>query len=581
MKKILLISIVLIAILVLSGCDKKPDTPQTSTPKAEPPHVHAFGEWTVTLAPTCDERGTESRLCECGETEERRLDKLGHNYTPTVTEPTCTEGGYTTYTCVCGKTRTDDKTEKLGHDFTDWSTTVESTCTSKGEEKRGCNRCDFSVTRDVDKKAHDLGDWEVVVPPTCDETGGEMRKCKSCSLIESRPVDSLGGHDMSDWTVTAKPTCTEKGVQTRHCKNEGCDRVDEISLKETGHSYGSWRVVIEPVCNIDGEERKYCANCSEYESKVIKATGNHTFGQWSTVKEPVCGSIGERVRACTTCGYGQMGVIPAKGAHSFGVWRSETPSTETRECNICQATEKRRISFGENATVEATTTAENTYYEGASTTVPYRRQGGCFNGINYYQALITKNEETGRIMKKNVLTGEVTFSETVYIGHGDDVFYIPATNCIYVGSGSSHYVFDADTLEYKGSKRLGNSTGCLYYLPGSNKYVNSYGSFYDKNFNKTGSVSLAPSENIGKTVQGHCADDNYIYTLRCQSLGYDSKYYTYIQIHTIDGRYVDTVKVEIPENFEPENISVVNGEIYIAVCTKQPIATLYRVVFED
>jgi hypothetical protein len=193
--------------------------------------------------------------------------------------------------------------------------------------------------------------------------------------------------------------------------------------------------------------------------------------------------------------------------------------------------------------------------------------------------LITKNEECGKIAKKNVITGETTFSECIPIGHGDDVFYLPTTNCIYLGSGSEHHVFDADTLEYKGKQTLGNSTGCLFYMPSTNTYINSSGTVYDASFKKISSISKQAGENIGKTVQGHCADEKYIYELRCQGIG-NEKYYTYIQIHTTDGKYVGTVTVKIPENFEPENISVVNGELYIGACSTQPVVTFYKVVFD-
>ena len=82
-------------------------------------HVHAFGEWTLTKAPTCTEAGEESRTCEgCGETETRTVEMLGHNYQATVTEPTCTEPGYTTYTCqLCGDTYVSDETAALGHSY--------------------------------------------------------------------------------------------------------------------------------------------------------------------------------------------------------------------------------------------------------------------------------------------------------------------------------------------------------------------------------------------------------------------------------------------------------------------------------
>ncbi len=41
---------------------------------------HSFGEWTVTVEPTCTEKGVETRSCACGEVETREVEALGHEY---------------------------------------------------------------------------------------------------------------------------------------------------------------------------------------------------------------------------------------------------------------------------------------------------------------------------------------------------------------------------------------------------------------------------------------------------------------------------------------------------------------------
>ena len=46
----------------------------------EAPHEHSFGEWTTITAPTCTEKGVETRTCACGETETREVEALGHDY---------------------------------------------------------------------------------------------------------------------------------------------------------------------------------------------------------------------------------------------------------------------------------------------------------------------------------------------------------------------------------------------------------------------------------------------------------------------------------------------------------------------
>ena len=80
---------------------------------------HTFGEWTAVKAATCQEGGTEERVCSgCGEKETREIPKTEHDYTAEVKAPTCTDAGYTVYICsVCGDTYTGDRTSALGHSY--------------------------------------------------------------------------------------------------------------------------------------------------------------------------------------------------------------------------------------------------------------------------------------------------------------------------------------------------------------------------------------------------------------------------------------------------------------------------------
>ncbi len=81
---------------------------------APPVHEHSFGAWVETTAPTCIEEGEETRTCECGETEKRPVEALGHDYVGVVTDPTETEQGYTTYTCTrCGDSYVSDYTDPI------------------------------------------------------------------------------------------------------------------------------------------------------------------------------------------------------------------------------------------------------------------------------------------------------------------------------------------------------------------------------------------------------------------------------------------------------------------------------------
>ena len=159
---------------------------------------HSFGEWKVTTAPTCTEKGVETRYCSrCDATETREVDALGHalvhhdgkaatcteagweaydtcsrcdyttykeipatghSYTSVVTEPTCTEQGYTTHTCACGDSYVDSYVDALGHSFGEWTVTTAPTCTEKGVETRYCSRCDATETREANALGHDYKD---------------------------------------------------------------------------------------------------------------------------------------------------------------------------------------------------------------------------------------------------------------------------------------------------------------------------------------------------------------------------------------------------------------------------------------
>lgn len=106
-------------------------------------HKHSYSS--VTVKPTCTEKGYTLHICDCGESYiDTYVDVTKtHNYTSVVTAPTCTEKGYTTYTCVCGESYKADETAALGHEYSaEWTTDKQATCLNQGEKSRHCIRCD-------------------------------------------------------------------------------------------------------------------------------------------------------------------------------------------------------------------------------------------------------------------------------------------------------------------------------------------------------------------------------------------------------------------------------------------------------
>ena len=82
---------------------------------------HSFGEWRVSKAAACTQKGEETRVCSrCDAVETRETAALGHDYKAAVTEPTCEQAGFTTCTCArCGDSYRTDETAALGHDYKD------------------------------------------------------------------------------------------------------------------------------------------------------------------------------------------------------------------------------------------------------------------------------------------------------------------------------------------------------------------------------------------------------------------------------------------------------------------------------
>ena len=136
MKKKLFATLAIFAALALTACgggtnsggeESQPaggsSTQETSSGEASKStkHTHKYGEWTITKPATCEEKGSQERVCECGEKQTKDIDPLNHDWDEgTVTTPaTCSTPGVKTFHCKregCNAT----KTEEIVADHT-WS----------------------------------------------------------------------------------------------------------------------------------------------------------------------------------------------------------------------------------------------------------------------------------------------------------------------------------------------------------------------------------------------------------------------------------------------------------------------------
>ena len=99
-----------------SGEGSQSQSQSSQSTQTSSTHKHSYGEWTRTKEPTCLEKGSEKRVCACGDEQTREVDALGHDF----------KNG-----TVVGDT---------------------STCTADGKQTVKCARCD--ATQESDIKAH-------------------------------------------------------------------------------------------------------------------------------------------------------------------------------------------------------------------------------------------------------------------------------------------------------------------------------------------------------------------------------------------------------------------------------------------
>ena len=188
-------------------------------------HIHKYGDWEITLQPTCTENGLEQKTCECGEFITRTILATGHNYSrwTVVKEATCAEEGLKERYCECGKTET-KVLITAGHSYVEWVTIKEPTCTEKGLMESTCE-CGATTTREIKPKGHTFSEWVTLEESTCTEHGRQQRSCE-CGTIMTREIEELA-HDF------VSLQCTKCGIYSVQINEIGVSYLAEDRLTVT------------------------------------------------------------------------------------------------------------------------------------------------------------------------------------------------------------------------------------------------------------------------------------------------------------------------------------------------------------
>ena len=576
MKKLLCILMILIISVCAVACFEGESGASSSTPSGsgEPEHTHDFGEWQTVTEPTCTVSGLAERYCLCSEKEQKELPTVAHTYADTVVDPTCTEKGYTIHTCACGDTYKDSYTDTVAHSY-DSSVVTAPTCTEKGYTTHTCACGDTYKDSYTDTVDHSY-DSSVVTVPTYTEEGytthfcvcGDSYKDSFTPVLKEEPT-SFPLKDM--YVVLPEVTTTDNNLL--YAKDKlvlGIQVLTGLSLPSGTDTGNEYEILLGNTGRPESEALAAELADGEFairaiDNKLVIVAKNDIF-----LFEAVEYLLDTYIEPLAAADGTEDILLPL----SINV---------TKEGNVNSLYYILMNGEGDlifNSIPSHSISNDKYYNDGQSyETHIYRRQGGCFNGKSMYQAFLSKNQELAVIAKKDIATGELIYSDPRPMGHANDIAYNPFTDCIYVCNGSTVYVYDANTLEYVETISSAASGTGIEYSPERNVFVFRSGTTFTKASGdlQTNEGLVFASEFTGYTTQGIGSDDTFIYFLICKSLGYNYKYLTYIAVYDWYGNFVRFMTVKIPENFEPENISAVDGQIYIGATSTQPVFTLYQV----
>lgn len=279
-----------------------------------PDHIHTYGDWVRTVAPTCETKGEERRTCtQCDYFETQEVPALGHDeVSHEAKAATCTEIGWNEYVT--------------------------------------CTRCDYTTYSELEA----LGHTEVIdeaVAPTCTTTGlTEGKHCTVCNetFVAQTVVDALGHTEEIVPAVSA--TCTSTGLT----EGKKCSVCHEILVAQTETpilphtaSEAVQENVNSATCTEDGsyDSVVYCSTCGTHEIsrtfEVIEKLGHNEVAH--EAKAPTCEEAGwDAYETCERCNYTTYTELPATG-HSYGEWIEEIPATTESEgilghyqCSACE-----------------------------------------------------------------------------------------------------------------------------------------------------------------------------------------------------------------------------------------------------
>lgn len=327
-------------------------------------NAHIYGDWTVTVEPTCSEEGEKQRVCgnkDCGyidvasipADESKHIPKAG---TQQIVPPTCVEPGtetnvcvkcdqtyskvievhsdyetntekYTlkeeivatcavpaskTYLCQCGEIFTVvGKTDPTKHDYTDesrWYYSEDASCKHPGTLKKICKNSPYHTIEEVYAPHIFEGAVMVTKAAGCKadgtlESGIKTTDCIYCDAVKTEEIPA-GEHTFTDWVLSG--SCSEGGTATRTCI---CPekKTETITFKAGTHLNYNVIDTVKPTCINRGYQLAVCKDCDMKDPFYVlpegfEARGYHIPGEWEVTVASSCLASGVKELHCEVCG---------------------------------------------------------------------------------------------------------------------------------------------------------------------------------------------------------------------------------------------------------------------------------------
>ncbi|MCD7844682.1 MAG: hypothetical protein LUG57_02275 [Oscillospiraceae bacterium] len=206
---------------------------------AIPASGHSWGDWETVASPTCEDEGSERRVCAvCGLTETQGLDPTGHNWATEYTidqAATCTTDGSQSIHCQDCDAVTDSQVIPATGHVTETQNAQAATCTQDGYTgDQVCTVCGETTAQGQVIPATGHSYEETVVAPTYTEEGYTLHTCTVCGesyTTDPTPVLTLviGETDEEEVKVVTR-TSTQELTEVPETLTEVYATVEELEV---------------------------------------------------------------------------------------------------------------------------------------------------------------------------------------------------------------------------------------------------------------------------------------------------------------------------------------------------------------